>query len=115
VVVGDTDQAVIVECLRLRSSGFRVYHRSPDDFFADLFHSGRGRPWVPADVMAAVITLRALHGLSDSETVFAAAPTFAPRRIRRTDNAPRVLMGADLYQMNPARREPVTPRRRTPV
>ena len=37
--------------------------------FADLFPSGRGRPSVPADVMAAVITLQALHGLSDSETV----------------------------------------------
>ena len=37
--------------------------------FADLFPTGRGRPSVPADVMAAVITLQALHGLSDSETV----------------------------------------------
>ena len=41
----------------------------PDELFADLFPSGRGRPSVPADVMAAVITLQALHGLSDSETV----------------------------------------------
>ncbi len=41
----------------------------PDDLFSDLFPSGRGRPSVPADVMAAVITLQALHGLSDSETV----------------------------------------------
>ncbi len=41
----------------------------PDAMFADLFPSGRGRPSVPADVMAAVITLQALHGLSDSETV----------------------------------------------
>jgi IS5 family transposase len=40
-----------------------------DEFFADLFPSGRGRPSVPADVMAAVITLQSLHGLSDSETV----------------------------------------------
>src|SRR5436309_1474822 len=37
--------------------------------FADLFPSDRGRPSVPADVMAAVITLQALQGLSDSETV----------------------------------------------
>lgn len=37
--------------------------------FADLFPTGRGRPSVPADVMAAVITLQALHGFSDSETV----------------------------------------------
>jgi IS5 family transposase len=41
----------------------------PDEMFADLFPTGRGRPSVPSDVMAAVITLQALHGLSDSETV----------------------------------------------
>jgi hypothetical protein len=40
-----------------------------DAMFADLFPSGRGRPSVPADVMASVITLQALHGLSDAETV----------------------------------------------
>jgi hypothetical protein len=52
--------------------GFLSAHRSelfPDEMFADLFPTGRGRPSVPADVMAAVITLQALHGLSDSETV----------------------------------------------
>src|SRR5262245_17801814 len=51
---------------------FLAVHRQelfPDEMFADLFPSGRGRPSVPADVMAAVITLQALHGLSDSETV----------------------------------------------
>jgi len=41
----------------------------PDEMFANLFPSGRGRPSVPADVMAAVITLQGLQGLSDSETV----------------------------------------------
>lgn len=40
-----------------------------DEMFADLFPSGRGRPSVPGDVMAAVITLQALQGLSDAETV----------------------------------------------
>jgi transposase len=40
-----------------------------DALFEDMFPSGRGRPSVPADVMAAVITLQALHNLSDSETV----------------------------------------------
>jgi hypothetical protein len=52
--------------------GFLAAHRQelfPDEMFADLFPTGRGRPSVPADVMAAVITLQALHGLSDSETV----------------------------------------------
>jgi IS5 family transposase len=51
---------------------FLAEHRRrlfPDGLFEDLFPSGRGRPSVPADVMAAVITLQALHGLSDSETV----------------------------------------------
>jgi IS5 family transposase len=52
--------------------GFLAAHRVelfPDELFSDLFPSGRGRPSVPADVMATVITLQALHGLSDSETV----------------------------------------------
>jgi hypothetical protein len=52
--------------------GFLAAHRRelfPDEMFADLFPTGRGRPSVPADVMAAVITLQAMHGLSDSETV----------------------------------------------
>ena len=40
-----------------------------DALFADLFPSRHGRPSVPADVMATVITLQALHGLSDAETV----------------------------------------------
>jgi hypothetical protein len=51
---------------------FLAAHRAelfPDEMFADLFPSGRGRPSVPADVMAGVITLQALQGLSDSETV----------------------------------------------
>jgi hypothetical protein len=43
---------------------FLAAHRArlfPDEMFADLFPTGRGRPSVPADVMAAVITLQALH------------------------------------------------------
>ena len=52
--------------------GFLAAHRRElfgDELFADLFPSGRGRPSVPADVMASVIMLQALNGLSDSETV----------------------------------------------
>ncbi len=52
--------------------GFLAAHRRElfaDEMFADLFPTRRRRPSVPADVMAAVITLQALHGLSDSETV----------------------------------------------
>lgn len=41
----------------------------PEEMFADLFPTGRGRPSVPGDVMAAVITLQALQGFSDAETV----------------------------------------------
>ena len=39
----------------------------PDEMFADLFPSGRGRPSVPADVIATVMVLQALEGLSDRE------------------------------------------------
>ena len=35
--------------------------------FADLFTSGRGRPSIPADVVATVMVLQALEGLSDRE------------------------------------------------
>jgi IS5 family transposase len=37
--------------------------------FADLFPSGRGRPSVPADVVATVMVLQALEGLSDRDAV----------------------------------------------
>ena len=39
----------------------------PDELFADLFPSGRGRPSVPADQLATVMVLQALEGLSDRE------------------------------------------------
>lgn len=50
---------------------FLAGHRGvlfPEEMFADLFKAG-GRPSVPAEVMASVIVLQTLHGLSDSETV----------------------------------------------
>ena len=50
---------------------FLAEHRKvlfPDEMFADLFPSSRGRPSVPADTIASVILLQTLHGLSDSET-----------------------------------------------
>lgn len=40
----------------------------PDDAFEDLFPSGRGRPSIPADVIASVMVLQTLHNLSDRET-----------------------------------------------
>src|SRR3954467_4172969 len=39
----------------------------PDAMFADLFPSSRGRPSVPADVVAAVLVLQALEGRSDRD------------------------------------------------
>ncbi len=49
---------------------FLAEHRHrvfPDELFADLFPSGRGRPSVPADVIATVMVLQSLEGLSDRE------------------------------------------------
>ncbi len=49
---------------------FLADHRTdlfPDELFADLFPSGRGRPSVPADQVATVMVLQALEGLSDRE------------------------------------------------
>ncbi|MBE4719542.1 IS5/IS1182 family transposase, partial [Pseudarthrobacter sp. AB1] len=45
---------------------FLAEHRHelfPDDAFADLFASGRGRPSTPADVIASVMVLQTLHNL----------------------------------------------------
>lgn len=39
----------------------------PDEMFEDLFSSGRGRPSVPGDVIATVLVLQALEGLSDRD------------------------------------------------
>ncbi|MCU0300855.1 MAG: IS1182 family transposase [Candidatus Nanopelagicales bacterium] len=44
----------------------------PEEMFADLFPSGRGRPSIPADVIASVIVLQTLNGLSDREAADAA-------------------------------------------
>jgi hypothetical protein len=54
---------------------FLAAHRGelfPDGDFADLFPSGRGRPSVPASVMASVLTLQVLCDYSDAETAEAA-------------------------------------------
>ena len=57
--------------------GLLAEHRQrlfPPVMFEDLFPSGRGRPSVPPDVVASVIMLQTLHGLSDREA--AEAVTF---------------------------------------
>src|SRR6266536_6037013 len=54
---------------------FLATHRSqvfPDQEFADLFPSGRGRPSMHAPVAASILTLQTLHDLSDAETAEAA-------------------------------------------
>jgi Transposase domain (DUF772) len=54
---------------------FLAEHRRrlfPDEAFAGLFASGRGRPSIPADVIASVMVLQALHGLSDRQAAEAA-------------------------------------------
>jgi hypothetical protein len=43
-----------------------------DEDFADLFPSGRGRPSVPASVIASVMVLHVLHDYSDAEAAEAA-------------------------------------------
>ena len=70
---------------------FLAEHRHrlfPDELFADLFPSGRGRPSVPADVIATVVVLQSLEGLSDREAL--QALRVSPRsveasRMRRSD------------------------------
>jgi IS5 family transposase len=49
---------------------FLADHRQelfPDPLFEDLFPSKRGRPSIPADVIASVMVLQALEGLSDRD------------------------------------------------
>jgi len=56
---------------------FLAQHRHrlfPAEMFADLFPSGRGRPSLPPEVVASVIVLQTLAGLSDREA--AEAVTF---------------------------------------
>ena len=54
---------------------FLAVHRErlfPAQMFSDLFPSGKGRPSIPAETMAAVIVLQSLQGLSDREAADAA-------------------------------------------
>jgi transposase len=51
---------------------FLADHRAelfPDEDFADLFLSGRGRPSVPAELVCSVMVLQALEGLSDRDAI----------------------------------------------
>jgi transposase len=51
---------------------FLAEHRGalfPAEMFTDMYPSANGRPSMPPQILAAAITLQALHGLSDFETV----------------------------------------------
>ena len=64
---------------------FLAEHRQrlfPDELFADLFPSGRGRPSVPADVIATVMVLQALEGLSDRDAIAGVAHRLCAGRSR---------------------------------
>jgi hypothetical protein len=53
---------------------FLAEHRGvvfPDGMFADLFPSGKGRPSVPAEVIASVLVLQTLEDRSDAEAMTA--------------------------------------------
>jgi IS5 family transposase len=68
------DAGVVVGHLVPQGSvyAFLAEHRRwlfPDEMFADLFPSHRGRPSVPADVVATVMVLQSLEGLSDRDAV----------------------------------------------
>ena len=53
--------------LLLAVEGHRVF---PDNYFADLYETSRkGRPTIPARVLATVMVLQSLEGLSDQEAV----------------------------------------------
>lgn len=43
----------------------------PPELFADVTCHGGGHPWVPAEVIATVMVLQALEGLSDREAISA--------------------------------------------
>ena len=67
-------------CVHLVPAGsvyaFLAEHRQrlfPDELFADLFPSGRGRPSVPAEVIATAFVLKELEGLSDRQAAAALA------------------------------------------
>ena len=51
---------------------FLAEHRAalfPAEMFADMYPSRNGRPSMPPAILAATVTLQALHGLSDFDTV----------------------------------------------
>ncbi len=50
-----------------------------DEDLSDLFSSGRGRPSVPGGLVASVMVLQSLEGLSDRDAIRACAPASTGR------------------------------------
>jgi transposase len=77
--ISDSDRQLLdaaAFCRQLVPEGsvqaFLADHRGelfPDEDFADLFPSGRGRPSHPAELVCSVMVLQALEGLSDRDAV----------------------------------------------
>ncbi len=61
---GGVVSPVGAEGLRVGVLADHRFELFPADVFADLFPSGRGRPSVPADVIASAMILKELEGLS---------------------------------------------------
>ena len=65
--------------VKVKVAPSRIYHAVvanhggalfPDDYFADLYlDSNRGRPTIPARILATIMLLQSLEGLSDREAV----------------------------------------------
>ena len=66
-VKGETAEELIGAAQALRAAA-RPFP-APAGMFADMYKSRNGRPGLPPQVLAATVALRALHGLSDFETV----------------------------------------------
>ncbi|GGT40433.1 hypothetical protein GCM10010176_100320 [Nonomuraea spiralis] len=58
----------------------------PDEQFADLFPSGKGRPSMPASVAASILTLQTLLDLSDADTTDTAVIKPKPSQPHPTDH-----------------------------
>ncbi|RSN03603.1 hypothetical protein DMB42_33375 [Nonomuraea sp. WAC 01424] len=71
---------------------FLAEHRGapfPDEQFADLFPSGKGRPSMPASVAASILTLHTLPDLSDADTTERTHHSFDRPPRTRTPHQPR--------------------------
>ena len=84
----------------------------PDDYFADLYtESARGRPTVPARVMATVMLLQAFEGLSDREACDRLEADLRWQAAAGTDVGPAAFHPTALVGMRNKLRASARPRR----